>query len=74
MSFLRRKCHYYKLDIPLNVIEDTVFTPLKMSNVRCHEEVTLSDMPGHLCRKTTSTSTSSLSSCRKSFRKWETDS
>ena len=26
MSFLRRKCHYYKLDIPLNVIEDR-FSP-----------------------------------------------
>ena len=51
-----------------------VFTPLKMSDVRCHEEVVMSDMPGHLCRKTTSTSTSSRSSCRKSFRKWDTDS
>lgn len=27
-----------------------------------------------LCKKTTSTSTSSLSSCRKSFKKWLTDS
>ena len=31
-------------------------------------------MKNHLWRKTTSTSTSSRSSCKKSFRKWDTDS
>jgi hypothetical protein len=32
------------------------------------------DNESYLCRKTTSTSTSSRSSCKKSLRKWDTDS
>lgn len=40
----------------------------------CQFSFIVDDNESYLCRKTTSTSTSSRSSCKKSLRKWDTDS
>lgn len=45
---------------------------LHMNNI-FHSPISF-DNESYLCRKTTSTSTSSRSSCKKSLRKWDTDS